>query len=139
MNQLDTTQSPYSRVAFEGLDNIPGYLSNDIFNERVGLRNCIGNINGYSIPPSVASRLENNIVTYMRIYLLAFFIIFIPSLYIRSLSPLTIAGIFVLLIFVLCFIFSNLLTWLLFAICITSTILHGMTRTHVEEVLTSDF
>ncbi|KAL7721792.1 PRA1 family protein [Entamoeba marina] len=80
MNQLDTTQSPYSRVAFEGLDNIPGYLSNDIFNERVGLRNCIGNINGYSIPPSVASRLENNIVTYMRIYLLAFFIIFIPSL-----------------------------------------------------------
>ncbi|BFU24406.1 hypothetical protein EHI8A_008700 [Entamoeba histolytica HM-1:IMSS-B] len=163
MDQQETTQTNYSRVSNNGLEDITTYLINDLFNEQFDLKTFIGNITSYSVPMDIESRYENNIRTYIKIYIFIYFIIFIPSLFIGSwkffiteslfnillffsipklkhsslfqLKPTILSIIYVFITFILCLFTNKLFIWLLFTIAVSGSTLHSITRVHMEEVL----
>ncbi|ELP83375.1 hypothetical protein EIN_372700 [Entamoeba invadens IP1] len=162
MDQQETTQSPYEQVAQEGLDNIPGYFGNEMFNEKVTFFTCVGDKSSYSIPSAVGLRLSKNFMNYNKYYIIVFVICLFPTLFINFkffLTQLVINALFVtlfyffptilpkrlggapftvfyfVLFFVICLVFNTLLAYILFLIAAALCLLHAMTRTNIEDVV----
>ncbi|EDR25293.1 hypothetical protein EDI_165250 [Entamoeba dispar SAW760] len=162
MNQEETTQTTYDRVSQEGLDDVPGYLNSDMFNERIDFKMFIGGISSYSIPINAKLRFENNIITYLKYYIGVIFILLLPTEFLSfkfffiesvinialylfgnklskrfSQNPTVFILLYLLTLFTLCLCVNRLIIWLLYLIAISFCCLHALTRIHVEEFFTN--
>ncbi|BFU23870.1 hypothetical protein EHI8A_009790 [Entamoeba histolytica HM-1:IMSS-B] len=164
MNQEETIQTTYNRVNQERLDDVQGVFTNDMFNERIDIKTFIGSLSSYSIPTNAKLRFENNIITYLKYYIVIIFILLLPSEFLSfkfffiesviniilyffgnelskklSQTPMVFILIYLLTLFTLCLCVNRLIIWLLYLIAISLCSLHALIRTHVEELFINSF